>query len=57
MVHATVAPASVASYGCGGLVKKPVMVGKGVLSATTSLSGKESSAVEQIWQDWRAGHF
>ena len=38
------------------LVKKPVMVGK-VLSVTTSLSGTESSAVEQIWQDWREGHF
>ena len=32
------------------------MVGK-VLSVTTSLSGTESSAVEQIWQDWREGHF
>jgi hypothetical protein len=41
------------------LVKKPVMVGnwERVLSATTSLSGTESSAVEQIWQDWREGHF
>ena len=40
------------------LVKKPVMVGKGVvLSVTTSLSGTESSAVKQIWQDWREGHF
>ena len=38
------------------LVKKPVMVGK-VLSVTTSLSGTESSAVEQIWQDLREGHF
>ena len=38
------------------LVKKPVMVGK-VLSVTTSLTAKESSAVEQIWQDWREGHF
>ena len=37
------------------LVKKPVMVGK-VLSVTTSLTAKESSAVEQIWQDWREGH-
>ena len=40
------------------LVKKPVMVGK-VLSVTTSLTmtAKECSAVEQIWQDWREGHF
>ena len=38
------------------LVKKPVMVGK-VLSVTTSLTAKEWSAVEQIWQDWREGHF
>ena len=42
------------------LVKKPVMVGK-VLSVTMSLmrivNAKESSAVEQIWQDWREGHF
>jgi hypothetical protein len=50
---------SILQYGGGGLVKKPVMVGKGavVLSATMSLSGQESSAVEQIWQDWREGHF
>ena len=38
------------------LVKKPVMVGK-VLSVTTSLTAKEWSAVEQIWQDWREGQF
>ena len=39
------------------LVKKPVMVGKGAVGDDVELSGTESSAVEQIWQDWREGHF
>ena len=37
------------------LVKKPVMVEKGAVG-DASLIG-ESSAVEQIWQDWKEGHF
>ena len=44
--------------GGGGFGQKAgdVMVGK-VLSVTTSLTAKECSAVEQIWQDWREGNF
>ena len=42
--------------GGGGFGQKAGDGRKGAVG-DESLTAKESSAVEQIWQDWREGHF
>ena len=45
-------------YGDGGFGQKAaVIVEKGAVGDNVVECGTEASAVEQIWQDWREGHF